>query len=159
MNNNVLPFLNRLLYSFQDNISLWNQFEFDISTNNHVYINNIKFHNPTQIHNIFFHTFNENKLLIKYALASCTSSVLQEAYTTIQNQTQSIIGQCKNIPEILTYIYVTNNNINFVIKKIICCYDEYMTELNKYEIVLMFSIIYPIDDMYSKNIQTMVRLL
>lgn len=157
--NNVLPFLNRLLYSFQDNITLWNQFEFDISTNNKVYINNIRFHNPTQIHDVFFHTFKEHKLLIKYALASCTSSVLQEAYTNIQNQTQSIIGQCKTNQETLTYIYITNNAINFVVKKVICCYNECMIEIDKNEIVLMFPIIYPIDDMYSKNIQTMIRLL
>ena len=114
--NNVLPFLNRLLYSFQDNVTLWNQCELTFPKNN-VYINDIEINNVNDLYNSIFKSLNENKLLTKYALACCTECVLQEAYNSIQKQTNNIIGECMDNRKILFNIYTGHSNVNFLIKK------------------------------------------
>ncbi len=75
--DNILPFLNRLLYSFHSGTDLWCHFEKDF-IDSIVLINNI--HQPTHIslYLFLFEHFHQNKLLTKYALACCTNKIFNE---------------------------------------------------------------------------------
>ena len=75
--DNILPFLNRLLYSFQSGNDLWHCFEKDFHESL-VFVNNIHLSTHVSLYLFLFEYFNQNKLLTKYTLACCTNKIFNE---------------------------------------------------------------------------------
>tara|TARA_B100001758_G_C18133820_1_gene465295 strand:- start:26 stop:469 length:444 start_codon:yes stop_codon:yes gene_type:complete len=88
-NDYVLPFLNRLLYSFSSGDILWDTFVDNVRTIN-IFVNKQPINDHQQLYAFLYNTFNQNKLLTKYALASCTQVVLKDIYHMLGQQLTDI---------------------------------------------------------------------
>ena len=109
-NDNLLPFLNRLLYSFSDGYVLWKSFV-DSVKYNHIFVNEQCISDHSELYFLFYTFFNQNKLLTKYALVSCTQMVFQDIYNVLEQQLTDIKSY------ITIRITTTPSGFSFHIKK------------------------------------------
>lgn len=143
-NDYVLPFLNRLLYSFSSGDILWAAFVDNVRTIR-IFVNNQPINDHQQLYAFLYNTFNQNKLLTKYALASCTQMAFKDIY--------HMLGQ--ELTDIKSYINIhiktTPIGLIFRIEKI---QDPHMSKT----IHIQFEIKKHITSMNMDQVSTNLRL-
>ena len=127
----LLPFLNRIMYSFKDGTELWNHFSVDAYKMN-ISVNAIAIHNHLYLYEFMYTFMNCNKLATKYCLSCCTHVILAELYGYIH----SLLFKDRYIPGELQdntqnkmeiHIHTNDNFLHFQIKKKLSGYhiDDY----------------------------------
>lgn len=145
----LLPFLNRIVYSFPSGILLWKAFENGVSKSR-ITIHALRVYDVQSIYNFLYSEFNFNKLLTKYAIASFTSLAWQDAYQTLLHTYYGIIQEgfvCIRLKSM-------HDRVAFILSRKIEIQSP--TQARSYDIKIQFDIYKSIKDMCHKRIETTI---
>lgn len=156
----ILPFMNRILYSYSNNNELWHQFENDLPRM-HVYLNEYKVEDIDFLHKFLYSFFGENKLLTKYALACCTQAVMADAHAFLQkNLYHLVIGEYNEPKHMKIYITSCYDKLNFIVCKSLCSYttkEKVIYSAAGYDVTIRFDICKSLQAMAHSKVETDVE--
>lgn len=163
--DDVLPFLNRTLYSYHDSMALWQQFENDIPrlklTINNSDISTTNKNDHVKIHDFFYNELSGNTLLTKYTLASCTQAIFAQPFAYLQDKLNFyVIGECIDPVHMTIHIKSFHDYLDFTIIKRLGSYNckkEIITPATEYDINIHFQIYKQITKMTNQKVCTTIQ--
>lgn len=150
--DDLLPFLNRIVYSFPSGILLWKAFESGVSQS-HIIIHEVRAYDTQSIYNFLYSELRFNKLLTKYAIASFTLLAWQDVYQTILNTFYGVIQE----GSILIRLKSMHDRVAFVLSRKVSIQSPQQSR--QYDIKLQFDIYKSIQNMCHKRIETTIQFI